>query len=223
MLVPKWSSLADAIWVTLTLSKRDIRLGQGASFPPGLRDSLDKHPGGEHWSHSKRLCCPPAAAQAPAWALGGSARQAAGTQAQAASSVNRGHSHQGHPRQLLLPYVDRKADVPRKTCIYSSTHNPGNSRNQIAALVLSTGHTQMKAPCQLCYAAHKEAWKWIHKPNQGNCVRGPAWEARAAPSKHTHLRKKAWASTAQTFLASSDTATRRGRLPGVCADMPGPL
>ena len=31
------------------------------------------------------------------------------------------------------------------------------------------------------------------------------------------------ASLAQTFLASSDTATRRGRLPGVCADMPGPL
>ena len=31
------------------------------------------------------------------------------------------------------------------------------------------------------------------------------------------------ASLAQTFLASSGPATRRGRLPGVCADMPGPL
>ena len=31
------------------------------------------------------------------------------------------------------------------------------------------------------------------------------------------------ANLAQTFLASSDTATRRGRLPGVCAVMPVPL
>ena len=36
-------------------------------------------------------------------------------------------------------------------------------------------------------------------------------------------RPLALASLAQTFLASSGTATRRGRLPGVCADMPGPL
>ena len=46
---------------------------------------------------------------------------------------------------------------------------------------------------------------------------------RPQGQRQNPARPLALASLAQTFLASSGTATRRGRLPGVYADMPGPL
>ena len=53
--------------------------------------------------------------------------------------------------------------------------------------------------------------------------RGPVLPSGPTGQRQNPARPLALASLAQTFLASSDTATRRGRLPGVCADMPGPL
>ena len=66
--------------------------------------------------------------------------------------------------------------------------------------------------------------------NRPLAAAGEVFQRERAGSAQRSQRPEAEPSTAptlanlaKTFLASSGTATRRGRLPGVCADMPGPL
>ena len=81
------------------------------------------------------------------------------------------------------------------------------------------------AECANCGNSQREClqtglWK---QPGRSSSGRGPVLPRGTTGQRQNPARPLALASLAQTFLASSDTATRRGRLPGVCADMPGPL
>ena len=79
--------------------------------------------------------------------------------------------------------------------------------------------------CAACGYTRREClqtglWK---QPGRSSSGRGPVLPRGPTGQRQNPARPLALASLAQTFLASRDSATRRGWVPEVFADIPGPL
>ena len=211
MLVPKWSSLADAIWVTLTLSKRAIRLGQGQvsrqASGTHSTSSQENNPG--RTANACGVPLPPHRHRPRPWEAQRGRQRAHRLRlpplwtGATVSKVSQG--------SFCFPTWLERQTFPEKP-VYPALHTTqetAETRSQPWSCLQGTHKWRHLANYVMQHI--KEHENESINPTRVTAVRGPAWEARATPSKHTHLRKKAWASTASN---PTEQATHRSRPSG---------